>query len=189
MITTHIFNSSSLQKQLLEGCMDGDGQCQKALYDHFSSKMFAICMRYANDYHHAEDILQEGFVKVFCKLHTFRYKGSFEGWMKRVFINAAIEYYRKSLKFNQFTDIEDIDIPSEEATVSQYLAQQDLLKMIQQLPIGYRTVFNLYAIEGYNHREIGKMLNISEGTSKSQLARSRKALKKMVEKAQISNLT
>ena len=186
MIAAHAYLPNLINQELLEGCINGDKYCQRTLYEHFAPKMFGICLRYASDFHSAEDILQEGFIKVFSKLHTYRYKGELQAWIKRIFINAAIEYYRKSMKFNHFTNIQEAaTIASVSDSVSQYLAQQDLLKMIQSLPIGYRTVFNLYAIEGYSHKEISKMLNIKEGTSKSQLARGRLALQKMIKKAEI----
>jgi len=167
-------------EKVLEGCIAGRPHYQKLLYNHFSPTMFGICLRYANDYHQAEDILQEGFIKVFNNLHRFRKEGSFEGWMKRIFINTAIEYYRKSFNFCALTVIDEWRNRSKGNAGFQNLATQDLLKLVQKLPPGYRTVFNLYAIEGYAHREIAEMLQISEGTSKSQLARARNTLKGMI---------
>ena len=171
--------------QILAGCIAGRPHYQKLLYNHFAPKMFGICLRYASDYHNAEDILQEGFIKVFNNLHKFRSEGSFEGWLKRIFINTAIEFYRKAFNFSSLTLLDEWRTKSIDSNAGlQNLATQDLLKVVQKLPPGYRTVFNLYAIEGYSHKEIGEMLNISDGTSKSQLARARHTLKDLLKKQQ-----
>ena len=168
------------EQELVDGCIRGKRNCQDALYRSFSPKMFGICLRYANDYHSAEDILQEGFIKVFHNIDRFRKEGSFEGWMKRIFINTAIEYYRKSTNHNGHAELEKVDLKHIPETALENLAKQDLLKLVQRLSPGYRAVFNLYVIEGYSHKEIAALLEISEGTSKSQLARSRGLLRKMV---------
>ena len=168
--------------EIIEGCVNGNRICQKALYDRFSSRMFGICLRYAPDYHTAEDLLQEGFVKVFYNIFKYNGTGSFEGWLKRVFINHAIEQLRKSDRFFSHDEIgptHDTTSPSEALTK---LNTDDLLRMVQTLPAGYRTVFNLYVIEGFSHKEIGDALSITEGTSKSQLARAKAMLQRMVEK-------
>ncbi len=179
--STTVMSSIQLQgvidQRVLEGCIAGNRDCQELLYHYFSPKMFGICLRYASDYHTAEDLLQEGFVKVFNNLDRFRGDGSFEGWLKRIFINNAIEYYRKSLHRHLHVELnEAISESTFDSSALDLLAKQDLLKVIQQLPTGYRTVFNLYAIEGYKHKEIADMLNITIGTSKSQLARARETL-------------
>ena len=172
--------------QLIKGCIEGQRTYQQVLYNTFASTMFGICLRYASDYQTAEDILQEGFVKVFKNLDRFRGEGSFEGWIKRIFINTAIEYHRKSLRHINHSELDDQHLQySLSPTVIQQLFREDLLKLLHALPVGYRTVFNLYAIEGYNHREIGTMLNISEGTSKSQLARARAYLKKLISEQKV----
>lgn len=168
------------QAELIDGCIKGKRSCTSALYAHFSPKMFGICLRYANDYHSAEDILQEGFIKVFNYIDRFRGEGSFEGWMKRIFINTAIEYYRKSINHNGHAELDTVHAQSTNDRVLENLATQELLRLIQRLSPGYRAVFNLYVIEGYSHKEIAAMLKISEGTSKSQLARARALLQKMV---------
>ncbi|MEO1409751.1 MAG: RNA polymerase sigma factor [Bacteroidota bacterium] len=169
-----------IDQSVFEGCLAGKRQSQALLYNYFAPKMFGICLRYASDYHSAEDILQEGFIKVFNNLYRFRGEGSFEGWLKRIFINTAIEYYRKSLNLKKNVELDKAPEPTYASTAIGRLATADLLKLVQKLPPGYRTVFNLYAIEGFAHREIGEMLGISEGTSKSQLARARETLKKMI---------
>jgi RNA polymerase sigma-70 factor (ECF subfamily) len=178
--TTSLTVHGLSQEELVEGCIRGRRNCTAALYSYFSPKMFGICLRYANDYHSAEDILQEGFIKVFHNLDRFRSEGSFEGWMKRIFINTAIEYYRKSTNHNGHAELDTVSFQQIPETALENLATQDLLKLIQRLSPGYRAVFNLYIIEGYSPKEIAKMLEISEGTSKSQLARARGLLQKMV---------
>ena len=165
---------------VLQNCIAGSRSSQKLLYDYFAPRMFAICLRYAKDYHNAEDILQDGFVKVFNHIDRFRGEGSFEGWMKRIFINTAIEHYRKAQNHSGHSDIDTVQAEPIASKAGGLLARQDLMKLVQSLPVGYRTIFNLYAIEGYTHREIGEMLSISEGTSKSQLARARTTLQRML---------
>jgi len=171
---------ASFDQDFLKACIAGQRQAQEALYAHFSPKMFGICLRYASDYHSAEDILQEGFVKVFKNLDRFRGEGSFEGWLKRIFINTSIEFYRKAVNKRKTIELDSVYDQGHESIALDSLAAKDLLKLIQKLPTGYRTVFNLYGIEGYAHKEIAALLNISEGTSKSQLARARESIKKMI---------
>jgi RNA polymerase sigma-70 factor (ECF subfamily) len=142
--------------------------------------MFAVCLRYCNDREAAEDVLQEGFVKVFQHLEKFRGEGSFEGWVRRIFINTAVEHFRKSNRLKTDLSLDTVEMYAEAYKVSDALELEDLMKFIQKLSPGYRTVFNMYVIEGYSHKEISEMLEISEGTSKSQLARARYLLQKMV---------
>ena len=168
------------EQDLLASCIAGNPESQEYLYSFFAPKMFGICLRYANDFHSAEDILQEGFIKAFNNLHRFRNEGSFEGWLKRIFINTSIEHYRKATNGHRFTDIDEVQNLAIQPSVYSDLGKQELLKMIQGLPFGYRTVFNLYVIEGYTHKEIAELLDISIGTSKSQLSRSRETLQKMI---------
>jgi RNA polymerase sigma factor (sigma-70 family) len=167
------------EKSLIKRCLNRDPLAQKYLYDLYSKKLYGICLRYGQSDEEAQDILQDSFVKIFTKLDTFQNTGSFEGWMKRIVSNTAIEYYRKRI------DIVEVD----EFTLSPYLSSQadtnleteELLKLIQNLPDGYRIVFNMYAIEGYNHGEIALKLGISEGTSKSQYSRAKVYLQKKIE--------
>lgn len=175
----------TFNQEFLNACIRGDMQRQRQLYDVFSPTMFGICLRYANDYHQAEDILQEGFIKVFSRLDRFRHEGSFEGWLKRIFVNTAIENYRKSLKFNQLEELPDANHFITPPSAPEDLQAADLLQLIRELAPGYRTVFNLYAIEGYTHKEISELLDISVGTSKSQLARARIALQQRVNALQL----
>ena len=165
---------------MINGCIAGDRDAQKTLYHHYSPKMFSVCLRYAKDYHSAEDALQEGFIKVYKYISKFRREGSFEGWLRRIFINTSIEQLRKAVSMYPIVDSEDKPIDIIDDNLFDQLNHQDLLNMVQSLSPGYRTVFNLYVIEGYSHNEIAKMLNINEGTSKSQLARARMLLQKKV---------
>lgn len=162
---------------LLDGCKKGDRKAQESLYKALASKMMGVCMRYAKDTFEAEDILQMGFVKVFQKVSEFRSDGSFEGWIRRIMVNTAIETYRKNLRSLNVVDIDEVyDQPQSTFDMGK-LELNDLMKLVQQLSNGYRIVFNMYAIEGYSHKEIAKELGISEGASKSQLSRARAILK------------
>jgi RNA polymerase sigma-70 factor (ECF subfamily) len=164
--------------QLIEACKKGDRSAQEALYNRFASKMMGICMRYAGDHDLAADMLQEGFIKVFRYLHQFRGEGSAEGWIRRIMVNTALAHLRKQKALQYKVPLSEADECSEDETATPSMNADDLMELVQQLPDGYRTVFNLYAIEGYEHQEIAEMLGISEGTSKSQVARARRWLKK-----------
>ncbi len=165
---------------LMAGCKAGDRIMQELLYKQTSAKMFAICLRYARDRMEAEDSLQTGYIKVFQNIKNYRGDGSFEGWMKRVMVNTAIESYRKNLKNLNLVQLEDTFEQSAMAFDYNRLEMQDLLKLIQQLADGYRLVFNMYIIEGYSHKEIAATLGISESASKSQLSRARAILKEKI---------
>lgn len=172
---------------LLEGCRGGERKAQENLYKALSARMMAVCLRYAKDTYEAEDMLQMGFVKVFTKISEFRSDGSFEGWIRRIMVNTAIEIYRKNLRTMNVVDIDEVyDQPQSTFDMSQ-LETKDLMKLIQQLSSGYRMVFNMYVIEGYSHREIAETLGISEGASKSQLSRARAILKEKILKIEGSN--
>lgn len=173
-------NNPLTENEMLDGCIRGDRRCQMALYELLSGKMFAVCLRYANDHNSAQDLLQEGFIKVYKNIHKFRREGSFEGWVRRIFVNTAIEQFRKNVTLYAIHESETVKYEHFEGNAFETLKHQDLMKMIQSLSHGYRTVFNLYVIEGYSHKEISDMLNISEGTSKSQLARARYLLQKKI---------
>src|SRR5215831_6313935 len=143
--------------------------------------MYAVCLRYAGNPDDARDLLQEGFIKIYKNLHRFRAEGSFEGWIRRVFINTSIEQFRKkTARLSAVTENEENNIEDPDITALESLAEKDIINIIQELSPGYRTVFNLYVVEGYTHKEIGDMLSISEGTSKSQLARAKSVLQKKV---------
>jgi len=174
-------NHNISEADLIQGCLKGDSKIQKELYNRFAPKMYAVCLRYANNAENAQDLLQEGFVKIFRNLNRFRGEGSFEGWIRRIFVNTSIEYYRKKTNVFSITERENLMVEDGGLNALDKLAEKDIIKLVQELSPGYRTVFNLYTIEGFSHKEIGVMLGISEGTSKSQLARAKGILKKKVE--------
>jgi len=167
------------EQESIQRCLENDPKAQELLYKHFAPKMFGICLRYAKCQAEAEDILQEGFIKIFTRLKDYRNEGSFEGWVRRTFINTAINFYRKNLKSKNEIDITDIEIVNDShVSAIDKLSTQELLEVIRELPDGYRIVFNLNVMEGYTHKEIGEMLKISENTSKSQLSRAKQVLQK-----------
>jgi RNA polymerase sigma factor (sigma-70 family) len=172
---------------LLEGCKAGDRKMQELLYRQTSSKLLAVCMRYAPNRMEAEDVLQLGYIKIFQKIRDYRGDGSFEGWMRRVMVNCAIESYRQNLRTLNVVPLEEgYEQPSTGFDFSR-LGMQDLMGLIQKLADGYRIVFNMYIIEGYSHKEIGAALGITEGASKSQLSRARAILKEEIIKMEGSN--
>ncbi|MCX7985957.1 MAG: sigma-70 family RNA polymerase sigma factor [Bacteroidales bacterium] len=180
--------SESIQ-DIINKCLKGDRASQEKLYREYAGKMWVVCRRYARDTEQAKDILQEGFVVIFEKIHQFKGKGSFEGWMRRIFINLALAEYRKKKLF--FFDSNELPLQHDELDDEVFedddiqLTGAELLELIASLPTQYRMVFNLYAIEEMSHKEIANMLGISEGTSKSNLFRAREWLrKKIAEKSQ-----
>lgn len=169
-------------EQLVKKCLEKDSLAQKQLFDSFSRKMMGVCLRYSKDADEAQDVLQIGFIKVFKKLHLFNSDGSLEGWIRKVMINTALDQIRRNKKFGNNIDLDLVDyqLLSENEDVLSQLSVNDLLKIIQAMPKGFRTVFNLYAIEGYSHQEIADQLNISVNTSKSQYSRARVYLQKII---------
>lgn len=167
---------------LLNGCQQRDPRSQELLYNLLAAKMLGVCIRYSRDKAEAEDILQNGFIKVFTKISDFKGEGSLEGWIRRVIVNTAIESYRKNQRIIQGADIENGYEAIQHTFSMDQLETKDLLVMIRQLPVNYRMVFNLFAIEGYSHREISIKLGISEGASKTQLSRARDILKERLSK-------
>lgn len=163
------------EQELIEGCRKGERGFQQSLYQRYCRKMMVVCLRYSKTTAEAEDILQEGFVKVFHALKDFRQESKLETWITRIMVNTALNSQRKKLYLYPMVDVEKIDVPEDEVSVSGIHFMQ-LLDMIQSLPQGCQIVFNLFAIEGYNHKEIAGLLGISEGTSKSQYARARSLL-------------
>jgi len=184
MLASNLKVSVVIDDNILKGCIEGNRAAQEALYNFYAPKMFGICLRYSYDHHSAEDLLQEGFIKAFHNLDRFRSEGSFEGWLKRIFVNTAIEQYRKNQKQKVSPLNDEVYNATTQHGILEKLATDDLLKIIQLLPLGYRTVFNLYVIEGFSHREIADSLKISEGTSKSQLARAKAYIQKLLQKIQ-----
>lgn len=171
------------EQQLIEGCKKGDRRAQKELYDTYSRKMMGVCLRYVNDRETARDILQEGFVRVFTALHSYSGIGSFEGWMRKIFVNSALEYLRRSDVLREATDWDHTaEQPHTESTVIDRLSAAELMEVVNSLPTGFRTVFNLFAVEGYSHKEIGEMLAITESTSRSQYSRAKQLLQRKINK-------
>jgi RNA polymerase sigma factor (sigma-70 family) len=168
------------ESDLIDGCLQGDRKLQKELYERFAPKMYGVCLRYAGNAEEAEDILQEGFVKVFNKMGSFRREGSFEGWIRRIIVNTAIEHFRCKTYLAPVTEREEEHMESDYLSVLDNLAEKDIIGLVQQLSPGYRSVFNMYVIEGYTHRQIAEIMGISEGTSKSQLSRAKSILQDLV---------
>lgn len=160
------------EQELIDGCRKANRGCQKALYERYCRKMMVVCLRYSKTTAEAEDILQEAFVKVFQGLKNFRQESKLETWITRIMVNTALNLQRKKLYLFPMIDVGELDLPEDDVSISGIHFSQ-LLEMIQSLPQGCQIVFNLFAIEGYNHKEIAELLGISEGTSKSQYARAR----------------
>ncbi|MEM9820048.1 MAG: RNA polymerase sigma factor [Bacteroidota bacterium] len=171
------------QTKIISATIKGDKNAQRHLYEQYKVAMFSICLRYARDRSEAEDILQEGFIKIFRDLKQFDGRGSLGGWMRRVMVNAALQYLRKWKREFLHVNVEDNSAHLEApAVVYSKLGAEELTRLIQRLPLGYRTIFNLYVIEGYPHKEIAEKLGISENTSKTQLRKAKASLRTMLEK-------
>lgn len=165
-------------EKLIKGCRKNEVSAQAKVYQLFAGKLFALCLKYSQNYEDAEDILQDSFIVIFDKIGQYNNKGSFEGWMKRITINVALQKYRQGKKLQV---VRNDQIESEEnITLEEELETDFLLDLIQQLPDQYRLVFNLYVLDHFSHKEIAGLLNISEGTSKSNLSRARKILKEKI---------
>lgn len=172
------------EQELIERCKRNDRIAQKALYERFSSKMFGVCRRYVKTTENTEEVLMMGFCKVFQKIDMYSGEGSFEGWVRRVMVNEALMFLRKNYRFNEHEEITEMPISAVEVSIEDDLAARDILKLLEQLPTGYRTVFNLYVIEGYKHKEIADELGISINTSKSQLILAKKRLQDMIKESE-----
>ncbi len=176
--------------ELIEGCRRRDASAQKSLYERFAGKLYALCCRYIKEKMEAEDVLIIAFTKILDRIDQYKGEGSFEGWMKRVVVNESLTYLRRNKNMYLEMDIEAADREPDFEKLESHMQAEDLMKMIECLPSGYRIVFNLYAIDGYSHKEIAEQLGISENTSKSQLSRARLALQKSLlesEKSLIQN--
>ena len=175
------------EKDLIKGCLEGNRVCQKDLFELYAPKMMSVCRRYARHHLEAQDMMQEGFIKMFTNLHKFSHEGSFEGWVRRIMINTALKKVsRKSFK-NEEIGISDHYDNSVDETVLAKMSADELLVMVEELPDGYRVVFNMYVMEGYSHKEIGEALNIGESTSRSQLVKARRILQnKIIESQKIA---
>ncbi len=174
-------NKSNTEQAVLEGCRKGRPDAQRELYERFAPKMMGVCMRYIHDREEAEHVMIGGMVKVYEKLGQFNEEGSFEGWIRRIMVNESLMYIRKNKNMSLEVEIEAVDHEPNYHILEETLETNDLMQMVGELPVGYRTVFNLYAIEGYSHKEIAEMLEINENTSKSQLSRARKYLQSRLE--------
>lgn len=170
------------ERELIEGCRSNNRLAQKQLYERFAAKMFGVCRRYVKTVENTEEVLMMAFCKVFKKIDTFSGNGSFEGWIRRIMVNESLMFLRKKYRFNEHADVTEIPVKTVEVNIEDELAAQDILNLLEQLPIGYRTVFNLFVIEGYKHREIAEQLGISINTSKSQLILAKKKLRKLIKR-------
>jgi RNA polymerase sigma factor (sigma-70 family) len=168
--------------ELIDGCLKGIPQFQDKLYQTFAAKMFGVCLRYTSTKEDAEDLLQEGFIRAFGSLKNYKYEGSFEGWIRRIFVHTCIEVFRKKSKMYPMIElIENYHSSEKDDTLNIDIHANDLMKMVQSLSPGYKIIFNMFAIDGYSHKEIAEHLGITEGTSKSQMARARMVLQKMIQ--------
>ncbi|MFM2116915.1 MAG: hypothetical protein RL316_105 [Bacteroidota bacterium] len=174
------------EEVILEGCLRNDPNSQRELYNQYSPKMLAVCYRYAHNREDAEDMLQEGFIKVFLQLRTFENRGSFEGWIRKIIVHTCINILKKNKKFNESVDlIHASSVQIREESVPAVVQVKQIVESIRSLPIGYRTVLNLFAIEGYSHREISQLLDIEESTSRSQFTRAKSMLEDLLIKKNI----
>jgi RNA polymerase sigma factor (sigma-70 family) len=171
------------ETDLIKGCIQKDGACQRRLFELYAGKMMSVCLRFANDQHEAQDILQESFIKIFNYIHQFKFEGSFEGWVRRVFVSVATRHVQK--KKIRFADIDmatDSDAPSIDPSAISKISEDEIHLLIRQLPDGYRIVFNLNVIDGYSHEEIAHLLKIQVVTSRTQLLKARKMLQVLIAK-------
>src|SRR3982751_1376226 len=174
------------EEALLHGCLKNDASAQRELYHKYSSKMLAVCYRYAHNKEDAEDMLQEGFIKVFSQIHTFEGRGALEGWVRRIVVHTCINILKKNKRFNESVDlIHANSIQVREESIPSIMQAKEVVECIRLLPIGYRTVLNLYAIEGFSHKEISIMLDIEESTSRSQYTRAKAMLEDILVKKNI----
>ena len=165
------------EEAIFQGCLKNDAAAQRELYNRYSPKMLAVCYRFAHNREDAEDMLQEGFIKVFSQLHTFQNKGAFEGWIRRIIVHTCINNLKKNKRFNESVDIMYASsVQTREESVPSIVQAKQIVECIRMLPVGYRTVLNLYAIEGYSHKEISEVLDIEESTSRSQYTRAKQML-------------
>lgn len=169
-------------EELIKGCIKGKENYQYETYKRFAPKMFGVCLRYCANRDEAQDVLQDGFIKVFNKIDTFKFTGSFEGWIRKIMINTALRNKYIHFRTHELNNLEFVEHPSVDEKITSDLSYSYLMKLVDELPQGYKIVFNMFAIEGYSHREISEMLNIQEATSRSQYLRARKMLRDKLEK-------
>ena len=174
------------EEAILQGCLRNESTAQKELYNRYSPKMLAVCYRFGHNREDAEDMLQEGFIKVFSQIHTFRNQGAFEGWIRRIIVHTCINNLKKNKKFNESVDLIHANtLQVREESVPSIVQAKQVVECIRLLPLGYRTVLNLYAIEGYSHKEISIMLEIEESTSRSQYTRAKQMLEEILVRKKI----
>lgn len=169
------------ERELVQGCLDEDRRCQELLYARYARRMYAVCLRYARHELEAQDLMQEGFIRVYDKLRDFRLQGSLEGWIRRIMVHTAINHYRRKAFQQERFGLEKLPEEPVDSTAIEQMGEQELLKLVADLPDGYRAVFNLYAIDGFDHAEIAAMLGCVESTSRSQLAKARRHLQAKLE--------
>jgi len=168
------------EAELIRECLRNNRNAQRALYEQYKVPLFRVCLRFGENRAEAEDLLQDGFIRIFRDLKQFSFKGPLGGWMRRVVVNVCLQHIRKNKSIQPFVEVKDIPDMEDEVTTNNMPRMQELTKMIQQLPTGYRTVFNLYVLEGYTHREIAEVLSININTSKSQLSKAKKMLRTLL---------
>jgi RNA polymerase sigma-70 factor (ECF subfamily) len=174
------------EEAILQGCLKNNAAAQKALYLKYSAKMLVVCYRYGHNRHHAEDMLQEVFIKIFSQIHTFENRGALEGWIRRIIVHTCINHLKKNKRFNESVDIIHANsIQVREESIPSIIQAKEVVECIRMLPIGYRTVLNLYAIEGFSHKEIASMLDVEESTSRSQYTRAKSMLEDILIKKNI----
>lgn len=174
------------EQAILVGCLQNDPSAQRELYNRYSPKMLSVCFRFSQSREDAEDMLQEGFIKIFTQIHTFQNKGAFEGWVRRIIVHTCINFLKKNKKFNENIDLDHAGyLEVKEETMPSIMQARQIIECIRLLPLGYRTVLNLYALEGYSHKEIGNMLDIEESTSRSQFTRAKSMLELILVKKRI----
>ena len=174
------------EELMLAGCIRNNATAQEALYNRFSPRMLGVCYRFAKNREDAEDMLQEGFIKVFTQIHQYRNEGALEGWIRRIIVHTCINILKKNKKFSDSVDIiHASSVHVKEEMIPSIMQAKQVVECIRLLPVGYRTVLNLYAIEGYNHKEIAELLEIEESTSRSQYTRARSMLETILVKKKI----
>ena len=174
------------EQAIIAGCLHNDAASQRELFNRYSPKMLSVCYRFAQNREDAEDMLQEGFIKVFTQMHTFQNKGSFEGWIRRIMVHTSINFLKKHKKFTESLDLTSAEnLEVKEESIASIMQSKQVVECIRQLPIGYKTVLNLFAIEGYSHREISILLDIEESTSRSQYTRAKNMLSNILIKKRI----
>ena len=175
-------NSNLTEDELINGCIRGNAACQKEVFNRYAGHMLGVCQRYARNTDDAEDILQDAFIKVFNKIGQFKFEGSFEGWIRKIVVNTALKKYSLIRYSKELTgyEVNENNGGNVDAAAYAHLTEKDLLVLINSLPDGYRLIFNLYVIEGYQHEEIASMLGIQPGTSRSQLVKARTMLQKQI---------